>query len=217
MPHKSDLSKRVLTAVILIPCVLGVLLLAPLIIIQALIVLIGIGLTYEWVLLTKIDLKNVLLLKDKIFLLGQVYIFTAVFFLSYFVSNVDILLWFLIITWVNDTGAYFSGRLLKGPKLWVAISPKKTWSGLLGGVLMGGLASGFFASVTKLSHFPYLVSFCLSFIGHAGDLLESAAKRYYKVKDSGQILPGHGGLLDRLDSLLLMSIVYGFFFLFFLR
>ena len=102
----------------------------------------------------------------------------------------------------NDTGAYFVGRFLGGPKLAPMISPAKTWSGSIGGWLIGTLTGTLYWII--FTHSPWLLglvfSASLGIVGQAGDLTESAIKRLFRVKDSGDIIPGHGGFMDRLDS-----------------
>ena len=105
--------------------------------------------------------------------------------------------------WLTDTGAYFTGRLLGGAKLSPDISPSKTWSGAIGGLTTGAL----FALLAWLvgSNSPLWIGAVfgigLSIVGQVGDLAESGLKRRFRLKDSGGIIPGHGGLMDRLDSL----------------
>ena len=103
-----------------------------------------------------------------------------------------------------DTGAYITGRTLKGPKLWPAVSPGKTWSGLAGALLSGGSVSALCLSEPKSG---FLLGVVLAFAGQSGDLIESFLKRQAGVKDSGRILPGHGGVLDRFDGFLLATPV----------
>ena len=117
-------------------------------------------------------------------------------------------LWLLLIVWTTDTAAYFTGRSLGGPKLAPAVSPKKTWSGACGGVL-GAAAVGYaFAQFWGLpsAGVVALVSAAVSVVGQFGDLVESAFKRRFGVKDSGALIPGHGGALDRMDSLITASL-----------
>jgi phosphatidate cytidylyltransferase len=111
---------------------------------------------------------------------------------------------FLLLTmWTTDTFAYFVGRALKGPKLWPAISPNKTISGGLGGILGGILVGIVFASTMDFSWGPWIaLAALLSVLGQLGDFVESGLKRAFDVKDSGTLLPGHGGVLDRFDSLI---------------
>ena len=108
------------------------------------------------------------------------------------------------VVWATDIAAYFAGRALGGPKLWPAVSPKKTWSGAIGGTL-GGIAAGLLtAKLFGLSIAPMLVLVAglLSVVAQAGDFLESAVKRQFGAKDAGSIIPGHGGVMDRLDGFL---------------
>ncbi len=124
-------------------------------------------------------------------------------------------LFILAIVWASDVGAYVVGRLLGGPKLAPAISPGKTWSGAAGGLICGALGALAVATCLSARIFPSHITgshaivpgIVLGIISQAGDLLESAIKRHFGVKDSGRIIPGHGGLLDRLDALLAVAPV----------
>jgi phosphatidate cytidylyltransferase len=108
------------------------------------------------------------------------------------------------VVWTTDVMAYFVGRLLAGPKLWPAISPNKTWSGAIAGMLSGTAAGVGVAAFAKLNHLMMLAIVCggLAFLAEAGDLAESALKRRFGAKDASHLIPGHGGLMDRLDSFL---------------
>ena len=116
----------------------------------------------------------------------------------------DITFWLLATVWATDIGAYAVGRTLGGPKLAPRFSPAKTWSGLVGGMLSAALAA--FAVTTALGvtgqAILVVVSLGLAAWSQAGDIAESALKRHFGAKDSGSIIPGHGGFLDRLDGLL---------------
>ncbi len=118
-------------------------------------------------------------------------------------------LFVLLIVWASDIGAYCVGRLLGGPKLAPRISPAKTWSGAIGGLAAAMAVGALTAALTTtgdeggaapLRALP--VAALLGIASQSGDLLESALKRHYGVKDSGHLIPGHGGLLDRLDGLI---------------
>jgi phosphatidate cytidylyltransferase len=113
-------------------------------------------------------------------------------------------------TWAADIGAFAVGSVLKGPKLWPRFSPNKTWSGFVGGL---AAASGSAVLMAGLSVFQLdlraaaLVGFAVGLATMAGDLWESALKRRFGVKDSGDLIPGHGGLLDRVDGLMFAVVV----------
>jgi phosphatidate cytidylyltransferase len=114
------------------------------------------------------------------------------------------LLWVLAVVWATDIGAYAVGRTLRGPRLAPRWSPRKTWAGLFGGTLSAALIGGTTAAWLGISPaLPLvLVSAGLAIVEQFGDLAESVAKRRFGVKDSSGLIPGHGGLLDRLDGLL---------------
>ena len=114
------------------------------------------------------------------------------------------LLWLILVVWATDIFAYIAGRTIGGPKLAPSISPKKTWAGLGGGVLAAALVGGGFAFVVGSPTVLLLAATgaVTAIVAQAGDLLESALKRYTGVKDSGGLIPGHGGLFDRLDGVM---------------
>ncbi len=121
----------------------------------------------------------------------------------------NILFWMFAVIWATDIFAFFAGRSLGGPKIAPDISPNKTWSGLAGGIvasmLIGLLSSFMFAAGGIL--FFVTISMFLSLLEQGSDLLESKFKRMFGVKDSGSIIPGHGGVLDRLDGMMLVAPV----------
>lgn len=120
----------------------------------------------------------------------------------------DAIIFMFLVVWTTDTMAYVSGRLVGGPKLWPSVSPNKTWSGFVGGLLAAVAMSALFseaipqASALRLG----LLGGVLSVVSQAGDLAESALKRGFGVKDAGHLIPGHGGLMDRLDGFVTASI-----------
>lgn len=110
-------------------------------------------------------------------------------------------LWALALVWATDIGAFFAGRTFGGPKLAPRISPAKTWSGLGGGIVLATILAGALHATDGLPFHLFLATPFLAALAQAGDLFESALKRRAGVKDSGGILPGHGGVLDRLDGI----------------
>jgi phosphatidate cytidylyltransferase len=114
------------------------------------------------------------------------------------------LLWLFALVWATDSAAYLVGRSAGGPRLAPRWSPKKTWSGALGGLAAAGLVGAITANILGFSMLSpvFWVSMGLSAAAQAGDLAESAAKRRFGVKDTSGLIPGHGGLLDRLDGML---------------
>jgi phosphatidate cytidylyltransferase len=120
----------------------------------------------------------------------------------------------LLIVWVTDIGGYFAGRGLGGPKLWPRVSPKKTWAGAIGGFVASlCVAAGFAAFGLGKTGPLVLLGAVLSVASQLGDLFESAVKRRFGVKDSSHIIPGHGGLLDRLDGFVaavVLAAIFGF-------
>jgi phosphatidate cytidylyltransferase len=124
--------------------------------------------------------------------------------------------WLLGIVWATDTCAYFAGRTIGGPKIAPSLSPKKTWAGLVGGMLGAG-AVGFGTSLWLGMGSPAMLgglSMLLAVVAQAGDFLESGLKRRAGVKDSGKLIPGHGGILDRVDGLVAAAVGAGLLALF---
>jgi phosphatidate cytidylyltransferase len=126
-------------------------------------------------------------------------------------------LWMFAVVWTTDIAAYFTGRRLGGPKLWPSVSPKKTWSGFGGGLLAGTLAGiAVPAAAQRWGWTPPLglwviaiLSALASVLSQLGDLGESALKRRFDVKDSGRLIPGHGGVMDRLDGFWAVAVLAG--------
>jgi len=115
------------------------------------------------------------------------------------------------VVWAADIGAFLAGNALKGPKLWPQLSPNKTWSGLVGGVI-GGVLAGIGVAALPFAGGPSLasaawISLIAALAAMAGDLWESMLKRRFGVKDSGDLIPGHGGLLDRVDGLMFAAVL----------
>jgi phosphatidate cytidylyltransferase len=118
-------------------------------------------------------------------------------------------LYLFAIVWTTDVFAYFVGRAVGGPLLCAPLSPKKTWAGAIGG-LAGGVAAGTavaYASVGTAPVVAGVLALVLSIVAQGGDLLESAVKRQFGVKDASQLIPGHGGVMDRLDGFLVAAVM----------
>ncbi len=120
-----------------------------------------------------------------------------------------LVLWLLLVVWATDIGAYVAGRALGGPKLAPRVSPSKTWSGLVGGMAAAGLVGGLVGLALGAGlGFPAGLGVALAAVAQVGDLFESFLKRRASVKDSGHLIPGHGGLLDRVDGLAAAAPVF---------
>jgi phosphatidate cytidylyltransferase len=129
-------------------------------------------------------------------------------------------LFVFLVVWVTDIGGYFAGRGIGGPKLWARVSPKKTWAGALGGFAGSLAVAAAFAALgphrdgqlLALRIGPLLgLGAVLSIVSQLGDLFESAVKRRFGVKDSSHLIPGHGGLMDRLDGFIAAMVVAAIF------
>lgn len=131
-------------------------------------------------------------------------------------NGLALLCFVFVVVWSTDIGAYMIGRKIGKHKLWPVISPNKTWEGSIGAVICALICTAIYVALVPLGR-PQIqmliLAFFLSIVGQMGDLVESAYKRFYGVKDSGKILPGHGGILDRFDSMLfvlpIMAAVLG--------
>jgi phosphatidate cytidylyltransferase len=119
-----------------------------------------------------------------------------------------IVLGLFLIVWATDTGALVFGKLIGGPKLAPHLSPGKTWAGTIGGSITATVVYGFYIALFGFDAESAMVfAFAFSFVAHGGDLFESLVKRRFGVKNSGGLIPGHGGMLDRVDSLFAASVV----------
>lgn len=151
-------------------------------------------------------------INDAMFLTGIIFFLGTAFNLIILIRNYDLLylLFLVLITTLTDTFAFITGYYIGKTKLLEVISPKKTWEGLLGGTFFGVLISSIFyyqVIGTNISAFSLaLIVTCLSLLGQVGDLVFSSIKRYYNKKDFSNLIPGHGGILDRLDSLIFVLL-----------
>lgn len=201
----ADLRLRVLSAAVLAPLALGCVWLGGLPW-YGLVVVAGLGICWEW--------AHMAHGRAAALAAGFAYAGLAVLALACLRAipgaGRGVVLFLLAVVWSSDVGAYVTGRLFGGPRLAPSISPGKTWSGAAGGlasaVLVGAAAAGLGWGHVGL---VMLAAGVLGIAAQIGDLLESAVKRHFGVKDSGRLIPGHGGLLDRLDGLMAASLVAG--------
>jgi phosphatidate cytidylyltransferase len=162
---------------------------------------------YEWISINSNKLSL-------LFVCGCFYIILAMLFwiyeARYFPYTLSInILWIITIVCTCDIFAYIGGSLLKGPKLAHKISPFKTWSGVITGVIFSFLSSQFFIRYFMDNNHKFVWASVFVIIGSIiGDLIESKAKRILNVKDTGRIIPGHGGVCDRLDSFILATYIF---------
>lgn len=193
--------KRVITALILIPLALYAIFYSKSIFFL-LVITITIIMTAEWLdLIKKADDQK------KWRLIGLFYILIPIYcVIKIRLISSEILFWMFAVIWATDIFAFFAGKTLGGAKLAPDISPNKTWSGLAGGVVASmiiGFLSAFMFSGGVM--FFIFISAFLALIEQGGDLVESKFKRIFGVKDSGNIIPGHGGVLDRLDGMMFVA------------
>lgn len=172
--------------------------------------LICIGLMiYEWTTINKNK-------KTPLFVFGLLYILIPILFWIVFSKNhnfidtIDSIFWCCLIVWSCDIFAYLGGKLFKGPKFAPQISPNKTWSGVICGGITAFIISYFYIErVFEYNKIELVFASLFMIIASIlGDLLESKVKRVLQVKDTSNIIPGHGGICDRLDSFLLVTYAY---------
>lgn len=116
-------------------------------------------------------------------------------------------LWLIALVIGSDVAGYFAGRLIGGPKLWPRVSPKKTWSGSVAGWLLAALIGWAFAAPLGAGPGLVVLSVLVAMAGQAGDIAESAIKRHAGVKDSSNLIPGHGGVMDRFDAMIAAALM----------
>ncbi len=208
---KDNTKQRVVSALVLIPIALYAIFYSKSLFIF-LSIAITILMTAEWLDMIKTQQDQ-----KKWRIIGFFYILIPVYsVIKIRLHSADVLLWMFAVIWVTDIFAFFAGRMLGGAKLAPSVSPNKTWSGLAGG-LIASMVIGFLSSFMFSGGILFFVcvSVILAIIEQASDLLESKFKRIFGVKDSGDIIPGHGGVLDRLDGMMLLAPVVLFLITFF--
>lgn len=197
----SNLEQRVLSSLILVPIILYAIFISEGLFLL-LIIAIAILASFEWINLIKsADNQKKWLLIGFFYILVPIYAILEIRFIDR-----NMILWMFFVVWSTDIFAYFIGKNIGGPKLIPSISPNKTWSGLIGGIIaasiIGALSTLMFeGSIVFFS----IISALLAIIAQIGDFFESKIKRIFKVKDSGNIIPGHGGILDRIDGLMFIA------------
>lgn len=201
------LIKRLISAAILITLTVGAITLGGWVF-AAFLFLIFARSCFEWVRLAVPSPYRVLLTLAGVFYIGFS-VWTMYLIQSGYPLALQIL--FLLMIWSSDTGAFVAGKTLRGPRMAITLSPNKTWAGFAGALIFPGLVASIYVfSLVGLEHifWPLISGAAIGFIGQAGDLLMSAMKRHAGVKDTGRLIPGHGGLLDRIDALLLAAPVF---------
>ena len=156
-------------------------------------------------------------IEDAFYLLGGIFFLGCAFamFSIYRKIGLDVIVYLFLITILTDTFALVSGRLIGKNKLLEVISPNKTWEGFVGGSLVGTIVCTIYylTIINTSASLPVIlfVTLFLTIVGQVGDLFFSAIKRYYGIKDFSNIMPGHGGILDRLDSIIFVMLAFSFF------
>ena len=223
-PRKSDLGVRVVSAVVMV-AVAGTALWLGGWVWTAFVIVVALGVLWEWRALV-VGFKTSTLMRGLWYGIALIYVGLAAFMLCVLrfsgpgdnvVESLPVLM--VVVTVVaTDVGAYFVGRTVGGPKIAPRISPSKTWSGLLGGMASASLAlfligslSGFVRDAYQILAYAVPLGAGGALVAQAGDFFESWMKRRAGVKDSGTVIPGHGGLFDRVDGLLAVLFLIGLF------
>lgn len=208
-----DLRKRVISAGILAPIVLLIIYLGGSVY-NTLIVSVAVIMSFEWQGIINSGNKELTAeARQKWNAAGIAYvtIFTSslIYLRSIENNGFGIVLLMLLMVWAVDIAAYFTGKAISGPKICPPISPNKTWSGLIGGMLAAGFVGAMASVFMPIGHItPIILGMVLAVISQVGDFFESWVKRQFGVKDSGTLIPGHGGLMDRLDGFTTIAPVF---------
>lgn len=197
--------KRMLSSLIIIPIVLGAVYAGGMVF-TVLVTVCGAAMAFEWLRMIRHRPKD-----DKVLwsIIGAAWILIPILSL-YYIENMEtgylLVYWLLLVVITTDTAAYAVGTIVGGPKLIPRVSPGKTWSGAIGGIVFASIASVIYGvSIGGVADRMLLLGIIFSVIAQISDLLESAIKRHFGIKDTGAILPGHGGMIDRTDSLVLTA------------
>ena len=203
--------KRIISSLIMVPIALFAIFSSQKLFIF-LVIVVAVLMSFEWS-----EMSRKMPDKKKWRWIGFFYISIPLYcVISIRILDNEILFWMFAIIWATDIFAFFAGKSLGGAKIAPAISPNKTWSGLIGGVL-ASLAIGAVSAIIFPGSviFFLIISVLISIVEQISDLVESKFKRIFGVKDSGDIIPGHGGVLDRLDGMILVApLVWVIIFIF---
>jgi phosphatidate cytidylyltransferase len=193
--------KRIISSLVMIPIALFAIFVSQKLFIF-LVIVVAVLMAFEWS-----EMSRKMPDKKKWRLIGFLYISVPLYCaVSIRILDDEILFWMFAIIWATDIFAFFAGKSLGGAKIAPTISPNKTWSGLIGGVL-ASLGIGAISAIIFPGSiiFFLIISVLISIVEQISDLVESKFKRIFGVKDSGDIIPGHGGVLDRLDGMILVA------------
>lgn len=209
-----QLRMRVISAGILIPLVLFIVWMGGLYY-DALILVAAILMSFEWNTVMSSETVEPLSPSSKKIWHGVGIVYVMLFslplmYLRDLEQGFGVILLLLLLIWATDIAAYFTGKLVGGPKIWPRISPKKTWSGLFGGMVAAGLVAMLATAIFSAQNVAvmFLWGAVLAFVAQVGDFLESWIKRRFDVKDSGGLIPGHGGIMDRMDGFVTVAPIF---------
>ncbi len=195
--HWHSLKPRIISASVLVPMVLSITYIGG-IYFTLMVLMGGLLMIWEWQDMVRRAPSNFW------YIIGIIYTCGACFSILY-IRQIDLylMLWLCLLVWATDIGAYFTGLSIGGAKIWPAVSPKKTWAGLIGGILASIATCGIFGIfVPEHAESKWIMGgMLLALLSQVGDFFESGVKRKFGVKDSSNLIPGHGGILDRVDGL----------------
>lgn len=209
--NSASLRLRLFSALVLMPLVLWIIWTGE--VAFALMLLAAAGITlYEWASMARRMALPMLFIPIGVF-------YVLVSYASYYLLreqySFELTMACMVLVWASDSGAYFTGKIVGGPKLAPHVSPNKTWAGFFGAMLAPALVAGLWLFLHGVEDRPamvyafgFLAGAAMGAIGQGGDLLISMMKRRSGLKDSGHLIPGHGGILDRIDSLMPNAVFF---------
>lgn len=205
---RSNLATRVLAAIVLIPLALGTAIFGswPF---AAFWTAAALAIVYEWVVLVSKPQQRFTLLSASGVVYAGALLFAVIALRSDVTLGLAAIVFLFAVVWATDIGGYFVGRAFGGPKLMPSVSPNKTWSGAIGGTIAAILCGGavYYFMVGSRIGVAAVLALLLSIAAQAGDLFESFLKRRFDAKDASKLIPGHGGVMDRLDGFITAAVV----------